>query len=76
MSSDDDFRLVMQVTNPNWIDVIYPAPIGPKYMINVEKWSCTCTGDTIEQAKAKNENRKVKDCKHKKRLKSKISLTR
>ena len=74
MSYEDDFRLVMQVTNPNWVDVIYPE--GPRYMINVANWSCTCKGDTIEQAKAKNENRKVKDCKHKARLKDKLELTR
>ena len=76
MSSEDDFRLVMQPTNPNWVDVIYPEPIGPKYMINIANWSCTCKGDTIELAKAKNEKRKAKDCKHKARLKLKIHLTR
>jgi len=73
MSEEDDFRLIISPTNPNWVDVVYPD--GPRYMIDIAKWSCTCKGDTIEQAKAKNENRKVKDCKHKKRLKSKISLT-
>lgn len=58
----EEFNLVMQTTNPNWVDVIYPE--GPKYMINIANWTCTCLITA------------TKDCVHKKQLKDKIQLTR
>lgn len=45
------------------LDVFYVGE-KPRYQINLLKMDCTCTGFTIEQAKAKSENRKPNNCKH------------
>ncbi len=68
----EEFQLKIDTLNPNWVDVIYPE--GPKYMISISAWSCTCTGDTIGKAlKKKGINRE--DCKHLKELAKTIKIT-
>jgi len=47
-----------------YLEVKYPLEDKPRYHIDLIKWDCTCIGCTMEQAKAKKENRKPKDCKH------------
>ena len=47
-----------------YVDVKYPDEDKPRYSIDLIKWTCTCTGYTTEMARAKNENRKPKNCKH------------
>lgn len=46
-----------------FLDVKYPQEKA-RYTIDLIKWTCTCTGHTIEQARAKKEKRKTKNCKH------------
>lgn len=48
-----------------FLDVKYPHEKKPRYTIDLIKWTCTCTGHTMEQAKAqKFETHKAKNCKH------------
>lgn len=46
-----------------FLDVVYPQE-KPRYSIDLLKWTCTCTGHTTEWARAINEKRKPKNCKH------------
>lgn len=47
-----------------YVDVVYSDMIKPLYIIDLLNWDCTCIGYTIEQARAKKENRKPNNCKH------------
>ncbi len=47
-----------------FLDVKYPDEEKSRYTIDLIKWTCTCTGHTMEQARAKREARKPKNCKH------------
>lgn len=71
----EQFRLIASERNPLWIDVVYPDPIGPKYMISVKNWSCTCMGDTIGKAQRK-QGKEREDCKHLKDLADKIRIAK
>ena len=47
-----------------FLDVKYPEEEKSRYIINLIRWTCTCIGHTIELARAINEKRKAKNCKH------------
>lgn len=58
-----DFELIADPKGL-FLDVKYPENEKPRYTIDLMKLECTCKGYTIEQARAKKENRTPKICKH------------
>ena len=47
-----------------FLDVKYPHEDKPRYTIDLLKWECTCTGFTVELARAVRDQSKPKNCKH------------
>lgn len=48
-----DFKLIPDKKLGIWIDVQYPDEERPRYMMNIERKTCTCIGSSLG-----------KDCKH------------
>ncbi len=47
-----------------FLNVKYPGE-KPRYSIDIIKWTCTCTGHTMEQVRAiRDPTHKAKNCKH------------